>query len=147
MIVQLTKPPKGPIRLTLPWKPGVNNRAFLKTILGPRTRLAWNSRRREWIIARSNFDKLCAAIPELKGGMRVIIYSTYSDSQMCDQRCVEAMGLECVCFCGGENHGGVNATYNKGWRMYNDKEVYIEGSKHHQRSYWIPSGEEDELDS
>lgn len=34
------------------------------------------------------------------------VEGTYSEKHTCDARCVNAIGPNCECSCGGENHGG-----------------------------------------
>lgn len=91
-----------------PAHPGAN-RAWLRDHLGSRIQAEYASGR--WTVARPHLRTVVTGLAERFGA--VDVYLDYLEQQKCDTRCVDARGDDCVCQCGGENHGG--SDYQRDW--------------------------------
>lgn len=107
------RPAQGRLEVHIPWREG-GNRKVIKRICGTLTRPQWDGDRKRWMIARAHFTPLIGALKAEYGQVRVI--TAHCDAEGCDARCLQARGIECVCSCGGRNHGGLNS-YTAGWRL------------------------------
>ena len=88
------------------------NPRWLKQHLGPRIDVQ-HVGSGVWEIARTHLRSTVAGLADRFGHVHVYLY--FDDRQKCDTRCVAARGVECVCSCGGENHGG--ADWLRDWRQ------------------------------
>jgi hypothetical protein len=110
---------EGEMELRLPFSP--NNRRMIKRIIGQSSKLDWDRDRKTWLIARNHFRKLCTGIPDTMGlRLSVLLYVKASETEVCDTRCVEAVGTECECTCRGDHHGGLNFLMEDGWRLVSE---------------------------
>lgn len=69
-----------------------------------------------WEIARDHLRHVIVGLAERFG--HVNVHLEYLENQRCDTRCVNAHGDDCVCQCGGENHGGMD--YARDWMQVGD---------------------------
>lgn len=114
----LYRPARGKLRVQTPYAP--DNRAMFKQA-GCRS-VTWQSARGRWIVPRARFVDVLDALRE-RWDVRVIIDGL--SSERCDTRCVEALGDECVCSCGGANHGGLGGS--AGWVQVGDTTLISTG--------------------
>lgn len=116
---RLERPVEGKMELRLPFGP--NNRRAIKRIIGQQSGLDWDRDRKAWLISRNHFKRLCHGIPafmELR--LHVTLFVKSSETEVCDKRCVEAVGTECECSCRGEYHGGLNFLMQEGWELVSE---------------------------
>ncbi|MFD8249715.1 hypothetical protein [Nocardia sp. NPDC059691] len=93
----------------LPYENG-SNRYWLKKVLGKQVRLTPVQRndRTAWKIGRKHMLRLTSAMADKYGEIELRL--EISKTMQCDTNCEEASPstvFNCVCACGGENHGGV----------------------------------------
>ncbi|MGY4478629.1 hypothetical protein [Bradyrhizobium sp. USDA 3364] len=100
VLVKLAESGK-PLLLRLPFDPG--NRAWIEQAGRASWRLRWDKERRHWETPRAWFEALAMHVIRRHG--RLWVFQEVKDPHACDDRCMNARGLECVCGCGGKNHG------------------------------------------
>ncbi|MFF0528428.1 hypothetical protein ACFYT3_08555 [Nocardia amikacinitolerans] len=93
----------------LPYEYG-SNRYWLKGVLGKQARPTTVQRngRTAWKTGRKHMLRLAAAMPDKYGEIELRL--EVSKTMQCDTNCKNANPatvFDCVCACGGENHGGV----------------------------------------
>lgn len=126
MISRLTKPVKGPLELSIPY--AMDNRKFLRSILGGNAKIGWDRNRRLWIIPRAKFRELYELVPKRTGVLEIELFAIHSEKKRCDTRCVNAVGFECVCECAGANHGGMLNMDD--WRLVGATTLVSDGKKY-----------------
>lgn len=111
---RLEIPTSGRIALRIPFAPA--NRYWIKEVCGIRSRPEWireampySETLNYWSIARAQQEVVIHACAERFGSVTVV--RQVSERTICDTRCVDAVGVDCVCSCGGLNHGGSEASY------------------------------------
>jgi hypothetical protein len=118
-VARLIRPIEGKMELRLPFGP--NNRRAIKRIIGAQSKLDWDRDRKAWLIARNHFRALCIGIPKtMRLGLSASIFVKVSETEICDTRCIEAVGTECECSCRGEYHGGLNFLMSDGWQLVSE---------------------------
>jgi len=111
-IPEVRRPAEGRMQIATPWRPG-GSRVVIKAACGARNRPEWDGRRKCWLVPRRYLLPVIEALQAMYGQVRVV--TCHRDADRCDIRCLQARGTECVCSCGGRNHGGLNS-YTAGWR-------------------------------
>lgn len=106
-MMQIVRPVKGKLRVTLPYQPPGVNRRLLKAICGKQTRPVWNAERRYFEVAREHLVKLIDVLPNKIGHpLEVVLHG--ATQTKCVTACWAAnpdTRWECVCSCAGSNHG------------------------------------------
>jgi hypothetical protein len=100
----LLRPLKGRIILHIPYRePGWTNRLWIKTVCGGSTHPIWNKSLKQWEVSRSHWPTLLNHVLQEFGP--VDIWEDHSEYQICNTSCQDATGVDCICRCGGINHG------------------------------------------
>jgi hypothetical protein len=104
-------PVRGRTQILLPFDP--SNRAanpqWLRQVLGERIRIRKGDGG-TWEIARDHSDRLLAACVKRFGKGATTVITDAAQQQKCGPSCQGGNpenALQCVCRCGGENHGGI----------------------------------------
>ena len=104
-------PSNGRTRILLPFVP--SNRAanpqWLREVLGERIQI-YKGDARFWEVVRAHSDRLLEACIERFGKGATTVITDAAQQQKCGSSCQNGKpgnALQCVCQCGGENHGGV----------------------------------------
>lgn len=100
-------PPKGPIRVRLPYAEG--NKEWLRD--ERRSRPKWNPTDKYWTLPRAWFDDFVSRTIERFG--RVYVVQPFRVMEKCAPACWQAKGFQCDCSCMGGNHGSQSS---EGWR-------------------------------
>jgi hypothetical protein len=79
------------------------NRAWLGEAGKADWRLRWDKSRHYWLAPRSWFETLAKRLIERHGSVWVV--QEMDSPRPCNGACMHARGLDCVCGCGGRNHG------------------------------------------
>jgi hypothetical protein len=108
-------PVSGRTQVLLPYDP--SNRAanpqWLRDVLGERIQVHRGSGG-TWEVARPHSDSLLEACVERFGRGQTTVITDAAQQQKCGPSCQNgnpANALQCVCQCGGENHGGVAGSW------------------------------------
>lgn len=111
---EVRRPVTGRIRVKMPYDPANTsaNPRWLKGHLGARIQVQ-HVGGGSWAINRDHLRRVVVGLAERFG--HVHVHLDYLEHRKCDTRCVKALGDDCVCQCGGENHGG--ADYQRDWQL------------------------------
>lgn len=104
-------PVQGRTQILLAYNPGnrAANPQWLKEALGDRIQV----RKADggiWEVARDHSDRLLAACVKRFGKGATTVITDAAQQQRCGSACQTGKpenALQCVCQCGGENHGGI----------------------------------------
>lgn len=104
-------PVRARTQILLPYDPSNHaaNPQWLRDVLGERIQIHRGSRG-AWEVARAHSDRLLAACVERFGKGATTVITDAAQQQKCGTSCQTGYpenALQCVCQCGGENHGGV----------------------------------------
>ncbi len=81
-----------------------NNRRWIREAGKATWLLQWDKGHHCWMAPRSWFEALATLLLE-RHGHAWIIQEADSSPTPCNEACMHALGLDCVCGCGGKNHG------------------------------------------
>jgi hypothetical protein len=87
-------------------------------VCGQLSRPHYDRDRSHWLIARSHFRTVVAALAKEYGS--VDVYVDHATRTACGRSCQEAAGDECSCQCLGDNHGG-GGHAGDGWIRVNEE--------------------------
>jgi hypothetical protein len=100
MTAIVRRPVQGSLQVLIPY--AVGNREWLRDACGSGTHVTWV--RPAWEVSplhlRAVVDALCCRFDEV-----VLIRDHAVGRSQCDTRCLDAALDDCVCACGGTNHG------------------------------------------
>lgn len=104
-------PVRARTHMLLPYNPNDHaaNPRWLRDVLGDRIQIH-RGVRGAWEVARSHSDRLLEACIERFGPGGTTVITDAAQQQKCGTACQNGYpeyALQCVCQCGGENHGGV----------------------------------------
>lgn len=106
-MVRITRPVKGSLRVTLPYRDGGTNFDLLRGICGPGTHVRYNSKLRCFEVARVHLPKLIDELPAAVGTpVELVLHGAIQTT--CVSACWDAdpdTWWQCTCSCAGENHG------------------------------------------
>jgi hypothetical protein len=98
-IPAIYKQKRGPLLVRLPYR--VDNGEWLQGDC--QHRHEWKPRLYRWETPRSWFDRLVSQCLNSYG--QVYVIQEFRPQQKCAPACWDAEGVDCVCSCGGRNHG------------------------------------------
>lgn len=98
----LVKREKGDLLLRMPFQKG--NRAWIEKAGKADWLLRWDKEGQHWLTPRSWFESLATRLIE-RYGCAWIIQEADESPTPCNESCMRALGPDCVCGCGGKNHG------------------------------------------
>lgn len=127
-------PPKGRFFMHAPWMGG-SSRSWIMDACGIATRPLWVRDKpvemlpssSHWEISRTHLDHI------IEGALRqydtVVVHRKIVSKIVCDRRCTNAKGHDCICSCGGRRHRGSET----GLRLIGSTTLVGSGSSHWTR--------------
>lgn len=136
---EVRRPVRGRLRVKMPYDADDTsaNPRWLKQYLGTRIQVQ-HVGSGYWEIARDHLRYVVVGLAERFG--HVHVYLDYLENRRCDTRCVEALGDDCVCQCGGENHGGTD--YQRSWILVGDTTLVGSDPPQRTRHMLVRNGNE-----